>query len=207
MSIMYNYVYYPLYKTTSEKKDPCFRHDVEKLEREGSNDQRPGESVSEKAKNSSLGTNKVLPAALGQSLLSSPCRAFYFFLFHPSHPLFPSKHLPLRLELVAFISFTSAKFISQHSDPSSSQTPSHQSTSCLTVVVVTAARAAAAAAAAVVVTAVVAMATLAGTNPRDPTDKAPTATIQPVALMTGMILNKSLLKALHLSSTPSLLEQ
>ena len=72
------------------------------------------------------------------------------------------------------------------------------------MVVVTAARAAAAA---VVVTAVVAMATLAGTNPRDPTDKAPTATIQPVALMTGMILNKSLLKALHLSSTPSLLEQ
>lgn len=118
MSIMYSYVYYPLYKTTSEKKDPCFRHDVEKLEREGSNDQRPGESVSEKAKNSSLGTNKVLPAALGQSLLSSPCRAFYFFLFHPSHSLFPSKHLPLRLELVAFISSTSAKFISQHSDPS-----------------------------------------------------------------------------------------
>lgn len=72
------------------------------------------------------------------------------------------------------------------------------------MVVVTAARAAAAAA---VVTAVVAMATLAGTNPRDPTDKALTATIQPVALMTGMILNKSLLKALHLSSTPSLLEQ
>ena len=204
MSIMYSYVYYPLYKTTSEKKDPCFRHDVEKLEREGSNDQRLGESVSEKAKNSSLGTNKVLPAALGQSLLSSPCRAFYFFLFHPSHSLFPSKHLHLRLELVAFISSTSAKFISQHSDPLSSQTPSHQSTSCLTVVVVTAARAAAAAA---VVTAVVAMATLAGTNPRDPTDKAPTATIQPVALMTGMILNKSLLKALHLSSTPSLLEQ
>ncbi|KAG2169287.1 hypothetical protein JADG_009026 [Aureobasidium aubasidani] len=33
------------------------------------------------------------------------------------------------------------------------------------------------------------MATLAGTTPRDPTDKALTATIQPVALTTGMILN------------------
>jgi hypothetical protein len=115
------------------------------------------------------------------ALLSSLARAFFTFLFYPPHSLLPSTpsiYTSLHLNL---LHHTSAKF-TPHT--STTHTLSHQSTSCLTAVVVTAARAAAAAAAATLA---------AGTTPRDPMDKALTATIQPVALMMGTILNKSLL--------------
>ena len=134
------------------------------------------------AKTQQQPTTFIKPRAPSSLFLSNP----YTLSFH---------HPPSSITSFSIFELVSSHERRVHLTTLRQPTPpfTHKHPSCLTAVVVTAARAAA-------VVTVAATATLAGTTTRDSTDKAPTATIQLVALTTGTILNKSLLSSACLLS-------